>query len=1072
MTSFDQTQQRVLQFDPTQHARVIGAPGTGKTHILVESYLNLSMRTDFRDDAIVVLTPGRQTATELRANIEQRARRVIKGTVAQTPASLAFNILQRQAALNGEQAPRLLPGALHDEVISHVVDDLRTGKFVPHHAPPFIDEVIVSRQYRDELREIDRLLNDYGYSPRNFQSLLLSETQSHNLTSAQRESWVSSAEVLHQVHLRMQQLFPGQFTTSQMFTNAKTALATDDRLSVPQIVLVDNAAEIGEGALGLLAQLAHRGASIWAFGDPDIATNAYQGERTSLLTGVVAELRRKGYQPMLSETLEQVCVLEHVHRHSSQLRALVRKVTENIGTAGLGQQRLAETSHQIAGEPLIQFLTTSHASEQVAVIAHRLRERHLGLGSTQTLPWSEMAIVCRTRAEVHRLSSQLAAQEVPTHVSAGGIVLGEHQIVRELIGLTRYAMGFSELTDQFFTEILTGVVCAIDAVSLKRLRRAVHNTVQQWPNHENVTSNAVNLPTELKSFNEKPTVDSVLRVHFMHPGTEPLCDMRAARQLRKLAVAIQTARQLHQDGSTAREVLWSIWESTQLAEKLQHQAIHDPQLKADDAHRMLDATMALFYALQREEEQGGLRPIAQIFEELLTSDVPQDTIATQSKRDAVTVATPQSLIGREFRLVCVTGVQEGVWPNLKPRGSMLASVALERFFRGDEATTPSRKETLHDELRLFAAAVSRATQELMVIAVADDDNHPSVLFGLGSEHHLTHRLPSNRLTLRGYVAQLRRRIAHNPEDTEAATSLAYLATLGIPGANPSEWYGVQPPSTDKPLVDSELNEKRQVFVSPSQIDTVETCPLNWFITQLGGAQPNAQAHIGTLMHYAFEHSNAHATAQELFEMVQSHWHEVTFEASWQEVRASNDLQEMAHAAAEYLKDFSRDAGELFLTEATFEVPIDFAVLRGTADRVELFTTGEGTNDEIRVADIKTGSVKPTAEELQQHAQLLSYQLAVVKNAFNAPGANGRAKLIFIHPKAVPQTLLKKGQQYLVLEQAAIDEHSIQQFEARVLDVARQVSAGHFTAQVEHHCTNPHTQAKACALHVIGTVNQP
>lgn len=1064
MPSFDESQQQVLQLDPTQHARIIGAPGTGKTHMLIESYFRLTNGAGFADAEIAVVTPNRQTAAELRARIEQQSQRVIEGVVARTPASLAFDILQLQSALNGTRSPRLLSGALHDEVVASIVDDLKTRKFVPHHTPPFVYEVISSRQYRDELREIDRVLHDYGLRPRQLTNVLLNQTERLNITPAQRETWLSCADILHEVQLRTQQKYPGQFTTAQLFASAAVAVAEDHRIPVPNILLIDNAAEIGEGALGLLVQLADRGSCIWAFGDPDTATNAFQGERTKLLTGVVTELHRKSHSRVKTTSREQVCLLNEVHRHNSQVRALVRKVTENIGTAGLGQQRGAISAEPTEHAGLVQFVTAPHPAEQVAVIAHRLRERHLGIGSVKTVPWSEMVIVCRTRDEVHRLSSQLAAHEVPTIVASGGIVLREHQIVRELISLTKYAMGHLEATEQFVQEILTGIVCSIDTISLKRFRRALHNLVQGTR-----TSHDAEQPTA-DTQTVRPTVDSVLAAAFVHPGSEPLVDMRPARQLRNIALAVQTARQLHEDGGTAREVLWSIWQSTHLAEKLQHQALHEPQLKADEAHRMLDAVLALFFALQREEEQGGARSISEVFDELLASDVPQDTIATRSFRDAVTVATPQSLIGREYDLVCVTSLQEGVWPNTKPRGSLLGSVALERFLRSEDARTPTRKETLHDELRLFATAISRAKQELLVISVANEDNHPSVFFGLGSAYLIEQRLPSNRLTLRGYVAELRRRVVQNVDDAQAVASLAHLAQLGVAGAHPDEWYGVQPPSTEKPLVELEHDDHAKVFVSPSQIETAETCPLDWFIKHLGGAQPNAKAQVGTLLHHALEHAHPDASTEDLLEVVQSHWSELTFEASWQEDRASNDTREMAEAAAQYLRDFSQRKGELHQTEAKFEVPIDFAILRGSADRVEI-SPAEDRTSEISVIDFKTGSHKPSSDELKEHAQLLSYQLAVVRNAFDVPGENGHAKLVFIHPKAVTQTQRKKGEKYAVLEQAAIDEHTMQQFEQRVIEIARVISAGQFTAQVEHHCTNPHAPSKSCALHVIGSVNQ-
>lgn len=42
MTTFDPSQRRVLALDPGRHARVLGAPGTGKSLLVVESFARLA----------------------------------------------------------------------------------------------------------------------------------------------------------------------------------------------------------------------------------------------------------------------------------------------------------------------------------------------------------------------------------------------------------------------------------------------------------------------------------------------------------------------------------------------------------------------------------------------------------------------------------------------------------------------------------------------------------------------------------------------------------------------------------------------------------------------------------------------------------------------------------------------------------------------------------------------------------------------------------------------------------------------------------------------------------------------
>ena len=51
-----------------------------------------------------------------------------------------------------------------------------------------------------------------------------------------------------------------------------------------------------------------------------------------------------------------------------------------------------------------------------------------------------------------------------------------------------------------------------------------------------------------------------------------------------------------------------------------------------------------------------------------------DTLAARAQRaDAVEILTPASAAGREWPVVIVAGLQEGVWPNTRLRGELLGS---------------------------------------------------------------------------------------------------------------------------------------------------------------------------------------------------------------------------------------------------------------------------------------------------------------------------------------------------------------------------------------------------------------
>lgn len=1073
MTNFDPEQQRVLSLDPARHARVLGAPGSGKTTLLVETFYRV-WRAQFEvgagrnelgiegENSVLVLAPNRIVASELRASIERRIDRPISGTFVRTAPSLAFAILKRDAALQGEAAPRLLTGPAHDEVVESVIGEALAAGIAGTSATMFAPEVLLSEAFRAEMRELGRVLDDFSVHPGELAAELRNGRKGNEPPPAEMtRQWIAALELLDVVHRRLAESRPGEHSSSTMQREASEIVRANERIEVPKLVLIDDAAELGEGALALLAALVARGTKLWLFGDPDTTTGAFQGERTRVMSGLAPELARRG-QLGAFEDDEQLVVLSTVYRHGAQVRELVASLTGRIGTAGVGQQRMAQSSPEHGGsEACVRFAEVATVAERIGVVAHRLRAARLGLAGATPVPWTEMAVICRSRSEAKRVSKLLAGHQVPSGIAAGGVVLSEHRLVRELVRLLQHSLGLAPLGAREVLELLGGVVGGLDPISLRRLRGALRL-------QEVRAAQAAGRPPA--------SADELLLELFEVPGERAALDMRGARSLHRLGRLAEAASSVHAAGGTPREVLWQIWQKSGLGDELQRQALEARGARSDDAHLTLDSVVGLFFALQRHEEQDNEQPIGELLDELLMSTVPTDSLAARSERDAVTVTTPQGVIGREFDIVCVLGVQDGVWPNLRARGSLLGVTALERWLRGGAAATPSRRDTMHDELRLFAHSVSRAKREVLVVSVRNEDQHPGTFFSLGTKYLVEERLPSSRLTLRGIVAEMRRRLVTDVDDEEARISLVALAKDGVIGAHPDEWYGVRAVSSDAPLADIEHDPTATVQVSPSQMERAERCPLDWIISKLGASSSDYRANIGTLLHRAIETAAPGSSAQDLLDEVKKGWSGLTFEAEWQEIRAMRDTEAMANALASYLHKFERSDQQLLANEASFTLPIDFAVLRGNADRIEAAPLASG-GFEITVVDLKTGRKRPTAAELQQHAQLQAYQLGVMRGAFvDAAGeaieaaSAGGAKLLYVHPDTLSKTRQNKGEQYTEIVQDELTESQQHEFEQRVRDVGRIMAGASFTARLEHHCEDEHAPSRACSIHIIPAVS--
>lgn len=1070
MTQFDSSQLRVLALDPERHARVLGAPGSGKTEVLVESYRRVLQLPGWGEQDALVLAPNRLVAAQLRPQLEHAVGRAIGGTPVRTAASFAFALLSRLAAIAGQTAPRLLTGTVQDEAIAAVVEDrLTSGRPA---AAGLVPEIVQSPTFRAELRELWRVLDDFGTSPQRLAAELAAlRRQSGRLEhtrapdSGLLDRWVEVLEIIEVAAERLARDRPAERSSSALLRDATAALHGETGLPpLPRLILVDDAQELGEGELALLAGCVRAGSRLWVFGDPDLATGTFQGERTRVLSGLSAELERRGAFAAPAEP-EQFAVLETVYRHSTELRGFVRDLTSRVGAYGAAEHRealsarpaatesTAATESNAATAPAVQFAAAQSPAEQLGIIAHRMRARKLGLGEGTQVPWNEMAVICRTRGEARRVARVLAGHQVPTGIAAGGVILREHQIVRELIRLLQHALGIRPVDAHEVLLLAGGVIGGLDPVAVRRLRGALLLLGRQQSGDDEQAG---------------PLVEDLVAEAFAHPGERPIIDSAGGRALRKLGRIVEAGEKVFGADGSAREVLWALWEKTGLAERWQDEALDGRGSRADEAHNSLDAVMGLFFALQRHEEQDSDQPVQELLEELLESAIPEDSLAQRAERASVTVTTPQGAIGRAFQVVAVIGAQDGSWPNLRARGSLLGATTLERWLRGEQATAPSRKETIHDELRLFVQSCSRARDELLVCAVADEDQHPSAFFRFG-EQYLTTELPSAQLTLRGATAQLRRRVVEDPRDENAVRSLVALAAEGVAGAAPDEWYGVMPPSTAAPIYDLKADPELRVPVSPSQLERAEECPLDWVIASLGGSSGSIQASLGTLVHHALETAQS-PDPDTLLAVVEKEWHKLPFEAEWESERGRRLAAAMTAGLADYLREFAGSDRQLIGRETLFEIPIDFAVLRGIADRLELRQLPDGAA-EVTVVDLKTGRTPPSKNDTETHAQLQAYQLGVVLEAFQLAegetlpnGANsGGARLLYVHPDAT------RGRGFVERAQGPISDEARQELIERVSNVSRVMAAGEFTARVEHHCSDPHKPG-SCRLHIVQAVS--
>lgn len=1063
MTETLQPIDRVHGLDTGRHARIVGAPGSGKTTALVEQAVAWLDAGRFSGEELLILAPSRVHATRLRDAVEEGISGVATGTIARTPVSLALALCNAQQQAAGEPMLQLMMGSKQDDVLRMALASVEPGA-----AGVFAPETLESVAFRTELRDLWRVLDEFSLSPADlygYAEQLLAQRDTSEYLRELALRWQFLAPTLHQAAEAAaveaaEQLPPSALLrrATQILGQPSSDVSSQVRSLIPELILIDDAADLSEGGLALLSALAHHGTKLWFFGDPDTATAAFAGEPTRVLSTTHAELERRGVHSTSLRGDEQVLLLDGVYRHGHQLRDFIRSLTERIGAAE-GWQHRAAVSHA-KHDTTVTFAAAHTFSEQLGVLAYRLRHRHLGLEEgSESVPWHEMAVLCRSSEQATLVADTLESLSVPTTLASGGIVLGQVPLVQHLLRLLQDALGLRELQGSEIEGLLLGPVGGLDPVALRRL------------------DHAVMLGERREAFTETRSARSRIELYaYLLEHPEAIADLAEGRALRRVSNVIAAGRASYRTGQTARQTLWALWEATGLQQGLTERALNGAGVASAQAHRNLDALVELFFSFQRHEELASEQPIEAMIEELLASEVPQDSIATRSSRPAVTVTTPQGAAGREFQVVCIAGPQEGTWPNMRSRGSLVGSQALQTLLRGNTPQPFDRQHLLHEELRLFASACSRASRELLVVAREDDDEFPSQFFHLGGSF-LSDNLPQATLTLRGQVAQLRRELTAEEAPSparrqEVAAALAYLAENGVSGSDPADWYGIRKMSTDAPLVDLNDPEAR-VSVSPSRIETAEACPLNWFVSTFASGPSNVSAQLGTLIHHALE--TATGTGElELKNIVDAQWSQLEFDAPWQETLFRENASRMVEGLADYLRDRETEGASLIAREAGFAVTIDQAVVRGLADRIELVHGADGQMLPA-IVDLKTGTSFPSQASAADNPQLLSYQLGLLDAPFLLHSETGEteehrfeasagASLLFVHPKATTQ---RKA--YRLVSQPALTPEKRAEFESRVREVAQVMAAGAFEAQVEHHCVDPH-QFGACKLHIIPAVS--
>ncbi|MGW4437814.1 ATP-dependent helicase [Streptomyces sp. NPDC004596] len=961
---------------------VLAGPGTGKTTTLVESVAaRIARGAD--PERILVLTFSRRAAVDLRDRMALRigAARAPRAT---TFHSYCYALLRAHQDSDLFAEPlRLLSGPEQDVTVRGLLagqPDLERLGLDHVRWPDELRACLTTRGFADEVRAVLARSRELGLGPGALDAFA---------RRIGRPDWRAAAAFLAEYLdvLDLQGVIDYAELVHRAVLLAQRPEAAARLAARYDAVYVDEYQDTDPAQVRLLHALAGGGRTLVALGDPDQSIYTFRGADVNGILDFPAAFPRADGRPAPVE------VLRTARRSGAALLAATRLITRRMPLTRLPAEKVRahREPEAVRDGGRVEVHTYPTPGTETDNIADILRRAHLEDG----VPWSDMAVLVRAGSRsIPTLRRALTAAGVPLDIDGDDLPLRHEPAVAPLLTALR-AVATAEsrpaeeetageerdvswLDAETALTLLASPLAGMDTADLRRLGRALRE-------EERTAGNPLPAPS-----------DELLALALAEPERLVAHDPVYARGAQRLGALLRTARERLAAGGTAEEALWDLWQGTPWPGRLER-AARRGGAAGRNADRDLDAICALFATAARAEERVGGRGALNFLEEIEAQDIAADTLTRRAVRpDAVRLMTAHRAKGLEWRLVVVAGVQEGLWPDLRRRGSLLEA---DRIGRDGLAEPLTPGALLAEERRLFYVAATRARERLVVTAVkapADDGDQPSrFLTELGVEPRDVTGRPRRPLSVAALVAELRATTV-DPEASDAlreaaARRLARLAALTdedgrplVPSAHPDRWWGMYEPTESKvPLRDRD----QPVVLSGSALDQLaNTCALQWFLGRevKADAPATAAQGFGNVVHVLADEvasGRSPADLDVLMERLESVWNALAFDAPWKSAQEKDN----ARAALERFLNWhvlDRTGRTPVASEQDFDVTLaagDYRVrIRGQMDRVE--ADGEGR---AYVVDFKTGKQAPSSGEVARHPQLAVYQLAVREGAADA-----------------------------------------------------------------------------------------
>ncbi|MEJ7707866.1 MAG: ATP-dependent DNA helicase [Nocardioidaceae bacterium] len=779
-------------------------------------------------------------------------------------------------------------------------------------------------------------------------------------------------------------------------------------------------------------------------GDPDQSIYAFRGADLRGILDFPTQFLQADGRPA------EVVALTTTRRFGPRLLTASRRIAAKVGVRGsIGADTFKAFRNPASegaqfGAGKLDVLTFTSSGAETDHIADILRRAHL----EDEIAWGQMAVLVRSGvASIPGFRRALASAGVPVEVAGDEVPLRLEPAVQTLLAALRCVVDPDRLDPDAARSLLMSPLGHLDAADVRRLCRLLRKQDREAHSDER-------LPRPSGELLRDVLLDPVLLANFSGSAAGKAAD---------LGDLLTTARFRLAAGATVEEVLWSLWAGTKWPYRLRA-AVERGGSAVRAGHRDLDAVCALFDVAARSEEKQERKAAAAFLDEIEAQQIPGDTLAEAGVRaDAVRLLTAHRSKGLEWRLVVVASVQEGRWPDVRRRGTLLQA---DRLAPGGAVEPTTSAALLAEERRLFYVAVTRATQRLVVTAVAspEPDGDQASRFitdlGVGVDHRPGR--PRRPLSLAGLVGELRR-VAGDPHASAAlraaaAARLVQLAEHRIhdepvsPFADPTGWWGLRADSAAEVAV---RPVEEPLKLSASALTGLRDCPLRWFLSReaAGESARSTSLGFGSVLHVLAEHLGSGETADpdEMIKYLDSVWDQLQFDSPWIARRERQGAEDAIRRFAEWHNH--RPHRTLLGSEVPFEITTaldagDKVVLRGRVDRLEADEEGR-----LVVVDFKTTKTPPSQPAVDADVQLGLYQLITESGGFadiTGSGARtGGAELVQLRVDTAGSTSgFPKVQRQ---EPPVPDDEGRQAVEIELTKAARVVRGEIFSATENAYC---------------------